>query len=48
MRIAIQREVAKVLKSFLPSLLSQSLVADIAPQHLGHFDVEEMRGVQGL
>jgi hypothetical protein len=30
MRIAIQREASKILKSFLPSLLSHCLVADIA------------------
>jgi hypothetical protein len=45
MRIAIQREAAKILKRFLPSLLRQCPVADIAAQDLGYFDVEEVRCV---
>jgi hypothetical protein len=48
MRIAMERKVAKILKRFLPSLLSQRPVADIAAQDLGNFDVEEVRSVQRL
>jgi hypothetical protein len=45
MRIAMERKVAKILKRFLPSLLRQCPVADIAAQDLGYFDVEEVRSV---
>ncbi len=48
MRIPIQRKVTKILERFFTPLLADRLLPNIAPQHLGNFDVEEMRGVQGL
>ncbi len=48
MWIAMQREVAKILMRFFAPLPGNCLLPDIAPQHLGHFDIEEMRSVQGL
>jgi hypothetical protein len=48
MWVAMQRKVTKILKRFFAPPLADGLLPDITPQHLGDFDVEEMRGVQGL
>ncbi len=47
MWIAIQREVAKILKRFFAPLPGNGLLPNIAPQRLCHFDIEEKRSVQG-
>ena len=48
MRIAIQRKVTKIGKRLFAPLLAHSLFPNIASEHLGHFDVEQMRRVQRL
>jgi len=48
MWIATQRQTVEVLEGFPPSLRGDGLLSDITSKHLSHFDVEEMRNVQGL
>jgi hypothetical protein len=48
MWIAIQLQVAEVLKSFSPSLRGNQLLSGETSENLSHFDVEEMRSVHRL
>jgi hypothetical protein len=48
MRVAIQLQVAQVFEGFSPALFRHGVLADITPKYLSHFDVEQMRRVQGF
>lgn len=45
-RMALDRHSGKVGERLLAPLCGQHAVAPIAPQHLGYFHVNEMRGMQ--
>lgn len=48
MRIAIERQIAEILKGFPPAVGSEPSLPNMPAQDLSYFDVEEMRCVQRL
>ena len=48
MWISLERQIAQVFEGAIATLLAQRAGDGVAPQDLGHFEIEQMRGVERL